>query len=286
MTRILLSFFLIFTALPLHAQNYPIHETTYVNDYAQLLDETAHRDLTRMLEALREETSVEVTVLTLHTRRGFDASSSLEAFATGLFNHWGIGNAERNDGILILVISEDREMRIELGQGYDQAYNRYAQSIINTTFLPPFREGDYQTGILQGTQATLTEIARRHHAGEAALESTGNGNSGDNTGNWVSGALIAVFAGVFGLIAFGRRITDRFRRCPQCGNRGLSTNRKTLQSATRTRQGQGLRTITCPHCGHHDSSYYTIARRSSSRSSSGGSFGGGSSSGGGASGRW
>lgn len=154
------------------AQSFPEYENLYVNDYANLLDETAEAELAKDLETLKQETGVEATVLTLYTRWGYESTDSLETFSTALFNHWGIGDAEKNDGILVFVVSEDREMRIELGAGYPAGYDGEAQAIIDRYFLPAFREGDFQKGIVEGTDAVITHIARAHAAGEPAPTGT------------------------------------------------------------------------------------------------------------------
>lgn len=277
MTRLAALFLAFVLPTALLAQSWPVYETTYVNDYADIIEQGAEERITTALKSLREETGIEATVLTLYTRQGF-GSGSLEDFATGLFNHWGIGNAERNDGILVLVVSQDREMRVELGAGYGTAFNREAQDIVDRVFLPAFRDGDFSTGIEDGTGAVISRIARVNYAGEQPVPSEGS-NDGP-----VGAVLAAILTLVAGLAIFGRRITDRFRRCPQCGARGMHTDRHTLTSATTSATGMGEKTVTCGRCGYTNTSTYTIPRRS--RSSSSSSFGGGSSSGGGASGRW
>ncbi|SMH29162.1 YgcG family protein [Maritimibacter sp. HL-12] len=263
------------------AQSWPVHETVYVNDYAKVIEQGAEQRLTTALKTLREDTGIEATVLTLHTRWGFENPGSLEQFATGLFNHWGIGKAETNDGILVLVVTEDREMRVELGAGYPTGFNRTAQDIIDRIFLPAFRDGDFSRGIEEGTGAVISRIALAHHDGDAPDSASGGGGGG-LIGALV-GALMAVIAGV---AIFGRRISDRFTRCPECGERGIHRKKHVLESATRATSGRGERITDCPHCGYHGVVSYTIPRITRSSSSSGGSFGGGSSSGGGASGRW
>lgn len=263
------------------AQDYPSYDNIWVNDQAQVLSDPAEERITAELQRLAEETGVQATVLTLHTRWGYPGES-LEAFATALFNDWGIGDAARNDGILVLVLTTDREMRIELGSGYPAGYNAVAQEIIDDVFVPAFGQADFEGGIEAGTTAVADRIAREHAAGNAPQPVAQDDDTGNAARIGVFGALFAVFAG---WIAFGRRISDRFRRCPSCGARGIHTTRETLERATRASTGRGRKTVACPHCGHEDSSTYTISRTRSS-SSSGGSFGGGSSSGGGASGRW
>lgn len=265
------------------AQDYPTYDNIWLNDRADIIDEDAEARITAALQDLADETGVQATVLTLHTRWGYPGET-MEDFATGLFNAWGIGDAERNDGILILVLSEDREMRVELGSGYPSGYDAVARQVIDEDFLPAFGRADFSGGIERGTMAVIDRIAREQAAGNAPAPVSGGGEGRGNGGivGAVLGALFALFAGAS---IFGRRITDRFTRCPQCGTRGIHSHRETLVSATRTTTGQGEKTVSCPHCGYSRTTPYTIprVRRSSSSSSS---FGGGSSSGGGASGRW
>ena len=261
------------------AQDYPTWDNIWLNDRANVIDDDAEARITAALQQLADDTGVQATVLTLHTRWGYPGDS-LEAFATGLFNDWGIGDASRNDGILVLVLSEDREMRIELGSGYPSGYNDVAQEIIDDEFIPAFGRSDFTGGIEHGTEAVIARIAREHAAGNAPSPTSGGG------GGLVAGLFGAALAAIFGGALVGRRIIDRFTRCPQCGARGIHSERQTLESATRSSAGRGEKTVTCAHCGYAHTSPYVIPRITRSSSSSGGSVGGGSSSGGGASGRW
>ena len=259
------------------AQDYPRHENIYVNDYAGVLDAGARTRLTRAITGLRDDTGVELTILTLTDRAGYAHPDDFEAFATGLFNDWGIGDASRNDGILILVVTGERKMRIELGAGYPSGYDNEAARIIRTSFLPAFKAGDYQRGIEEGTALVIDQIARRFASGQAAPDGSG--------GKPVVTLIVALLAlGGVGLAAVGW-IRGYFRRCPACGARGLRVNKRTLTRATRSQEGAGERQATCRQCGYSDTSTYIIPIVSDS-SSSGGSFGGGSSAGGGASGSW
>ncbi len=291
MKRLLFSLALILAPLIAGAELYPPHLTTTLNDYADLLAPDMEAKVIAEIDALRAETGVELTVLTIETRAAYDPSPSIEAFATGLFNVWGIGDAERNDGILILVVRDDREMRIELGSGYNPEYDLPAQDIINNVMLPAFRAERYDEGILSGTRASADHIARRF-AGLAPREGAVSIGVPDQGG---AGLAIGVVASevLFGLgilaLIFRRRlgqVIDRYRRCPQCGARGLHTERHVLVQPTKASRGQGEKLTRCDHCSWSVTTSYTIPDTSSSSSSSGGSFGGGSSSGGGASGKW
>lgn len=280
MIRILATLLMMVWPLVVQAEPYPAPRDLSVNDFADLLSADTEARLDADLDSLRDETGIEATIVTLADRGAYDPAPSLEAFATRLFNGWGIGDATRNDGILILVLSGNREMRIELGSGYNPEYDIPAQDIINRVMLPAFREGRMETGIETGTQEVISRIARRH-AGGLAPEKTRAAR------DWAGTLLMLGFGGVFGFLALrrpARRILARLRRCPSCNHRGLRVETIVTRNASTDATGQGIHRETCPACHwHHDRSYTIPSKR---RGGSGGSFGGGRSSGGGASGRW
>lgn len=263
-------------ALPALAQVYPDPASITVNDFAGLLSGNVEAGVSAELDKLREQTGIEMTVVTLSRKDMFAPDQTLEAFAAGLFDQWGIGGKERNDGILFLVLLSDREARIELGKGFDNAWNRQARAVLDKEVLPAFKEGNYEGGISAGVRDIVETIARPHHAG--ATPPGGGGVSG-----WWAALLVLPV----GLLLLWQNIKGRFAKCPQCGERGLTIARRTIAAATYSDEGHGEETVDCPKCGYHSASAFTISQKSRDKSSSSGeSFGGGSSGGGGASGRW
>lgn len=275
------------------AESFPTWENTYVNDYAEVLDAETEARVRTLVQTLREQSGVEMTVLTLYTRETYAPGSRLEDFATGLFNTWGIGNAQRNDGILMLILTQDRDMRIELGAGYGKDYDIAAEYVIQLDMLPHFKEGDFNTGTLTGTQRVIEWIAEPFAEDRAppqeALDRAPSGGGGGAGG--VIKTLVGGFVALlFGSLFFGRRIGNSLRRCPNCGQRGVDKTTRTLVAATRMSTGEGEKTLRCRHCDFTDVSPFIIPKitrgSSSSSGGSGGGFGGGRSSGGGASGSW
>ena len=264
------------------AQSFPSHRSTTVNDFAGLLTVPQEARLNTALTDLRRDTGVEMTVVTLRTQTAYAPNVPMEQFATDLFNHWGVGNATHNDGIMVLVAHDDRAMRIELGAGYGRTWDRTAQRIIDDMFLPRFREGAFGPGIVAGSLAVITDIARPAHAGAPPeFPPLSDGLQGFV----VIGVMLA-----FVLFTQAQKIVDllgRLRRCPRCGSRGsLRVTRRTVMMATTTSPGQVEKTVTCSVCDYRDVSAYRTSRISSQKSSGRSSFGGGRSGGGGASGRW
>lgn len=268
-------------ALPVAAQNIPDPVSDTISDFADLLPPEAEARLAGTLSAARAETGIHIVVATIGTRADYGgAGESIEDFATRWFNTWGIGDATRNDGILILVARADREMRIALGAGFPVEYDNAAGRVIREAVLPEFREERYAAGIAAGAEAAIERLARPFAAGAAPPKAEGQGNP-----------LPLFLAAMAAMLAWNarRRLADlalRFRRCPACGNFGLRVSRNVLTEATDNTPGRGERLVRCPSCGDERRESYEIPVRSRAPGGRGGGFGGGRSSGGGASGRW
>lgn len=217
------------------AQTYPQYQDLFVNDYANVISTADAGQIRAQLQSLKAETGIEITVLTLASYRDYaTGDNSIESFATNLFNRWGIGNALSNNGALILVAVDDREMRIELGSGYSSAYDRSAKLVIDEYMLPAFRQDDYSRGIVRGAeelalslvtpaaQSTPSSSATPSHS--VSQPSTPSYNSPRNTVDlnnpygW-GGAIAALLGGGGGGWAFlRRRQRYKARNCHNCNH--------------------------------------------------------------------
>ncbi len=275
------------------AQDLPEPMSDTVSDFADLLTPAAEAEVSGLIQRTRDETGVHIVVATMDRISNYGGGGdTITGYAKSLFNAWGIGTAGRNDGILILVTSDDREVRIALGSAYDAVYDGRAQRVIDTAILPEFREARFAKGILDGVQATRDRLVEPFITGNPVT--LDEGFPQDNTWSYLGlGAFAAAAAGLFGL----RSYRNGRRRCPKCQNLTLTRVRDVAKPATSEAEGTGLEHMTCSSCGHTERRPYTIARQRESRSVSGrgpgsgggsssGGFGGGRSSGGGATGKW
>lgn len=280
------------------AEDLPGPQSATVNDFAGLLTPGDAQALERTLTDLRNRTGVQGTVVTLTDRAGY-GDATLEGFASRLFDAWGVGDAARNDGFMLLVLAGAREARIELGAGYPRDADLLAQQIMRNSMLPAFREGAMSRGIRDGTQGVIDLIALPHARGQPLA-----GPQRDWGGKLIGFGFFAAFAGIFGAIA---RQHWRRRRCPQCGKTGIETvsapHQETQPDGTVLIAEQAS-TRRCPHCGWSETRMQPLSLRSfygpagellrqerNPRYRGGpaggtGGFGGGRSGGGGASGRW
>ena len=121
--------------------------TGRVNDFAGLLSAPARAALEQRLQGVETKTSSEIAVATVRSLGGM----SVEEYANRLFKEWGVGQAKTDNGVLILVAPNDREMRIEVGYGLEGVLpDGLAGEIRDQQFLPRFRDDDYAGGINAG----------------------------------------------------------------------------------------------------------------------------------------
>jgi uncharacterized protein len=87
---------------------------------------------------------------------------SIEEYAARLFEQSGIGDRERDRGVLVLLAVSERRIRIEVGYGLEEFItDGFAGEIIRQQMLPAFRTGEYGPGLLAGVTALVRRISER-----------------------------------------------------------------------------------------------------------------------------
>ena len=126
--------------------------TGRVVDQADLLRPATEASLDARLAAFEDSTTVQIAVLTVRSLNG----EVLEPFATRVFRTWGLGQADADNGVLILVSEVDRQIRIEVGYGLEGSLtDARAGRIIRNEMTPRFRAGDFDGGVLAATDAVM-----------------------------------------------------------------------------------------------------------------------------------
>ncbi|WP_298303865.1 TPM domain-containing protein [uncultured Erythrobacter sp.] len=135
-----------------------------VVDTADIISEPVERELTEALAAFENEIGPQLVVATTPSLDGYDIST----YSFDLANAWGLGSAERNDGLLVLVAPNERQVRIEVGLGLETSVkDEEASRIIQEDMLPHFRNGNYESGIVAGVDSLIDE-ATTYELKEAA----------------------------------------------------------------------------------------------------------------------
>jgi uncharacterized protein len=154
-----LSFFL--PGKTFSAAKIPAKPTTsiYVQDTAKVLSNNTKNTINAYSAALAEKTKAQIVVVTVPTLDG----AALEDYSLQIVRDWGIGNKEKNNGVLLLVAVKDRKSRIEVGYGLEGALSDGLTGRIQDQYmLPYFRKGDYDKGILNGYSAVFNTVLKEY----------------------------------------------------------------------------------------------------------------------------
>lgn len=168
--------------------------TGRVNDLAQVLDAQAERELEQRLAAYEQQSGHQFALLTIRSLEG----DALEPFTMRVVEAWKLGQKQKDDGLLMLVVVDDRRMRIEVGYGLEgDIPDTLAGRIIRNIMAPEFRKGDYAAGINQAFDALMGAAS-----GEAV--DVPQAESSEDGGVPVHGMWPLVWIGLFLFLALGK----------------------------------------------------------------------------------
>ncbi len=120
----------------------------FVNDYAGLLSHAEIQRLEEKLVHFDKTTTNQLAIVILPSLEG----NSIEALANEWFKAWGIGQKDKNNGLLVLVAQKDRKMRIEVGYGLNTTITDIeAQKVIENQLKPNFRNNQFFKGLDEAT---------------------------------------------------------------------------------------------------------------------------------------
>lgn len=202
---------------------------SWVSDMARVLDSDTKRKLNATLNALERETDAEMAVVTIRRAEG----GTPKQFATRLFNRWGIGKNNGDNGVLMLLVLDSRRIEVESGNGMSSILPAgEVQDILQQHAVPRFKQNDYPGGVVAGVQAIAAKIKNadtdsspQKYATPASgqtsidssdpfagvVESPSNSRDGDNTA--LGGLILGGAALPIGGLAWMKL---RPRKCPRC----------------------------------------------------------------------
>ena len=153
----------VFTAAAPAAQTpLPAPPKDYVLDEAGILDPSQKALLSAELGQFERQTSDQIWVCILPE---VPADYAMEDFTQRTFDAWGVGRKGKDNGIVLFVFPNSRELRIEVGYGLEGAVpDALANNIINQEIVPSFRAGNMGEGIIRGVSA-LMDATRGEYEG-------------------------------------------------------------------------------------------------------------------------
>lgn len=126
-----------------------------VVDQARLLSAEGEAELTARLEQLETDTGDQFVVVTLDSLEEYE----IEDYGYRLGRAWGIGGAESDSGVLLIVAPNERKVRLEVGYGLEPVLtDALSNQIIQNDILPEFRKSGFERGISAGVDAVITQL--------------------------------------------------------------------------------------------------------------------------------
>lgn len=245
----------IFLLIPLQAQekvyivdNLPnVHlqnKMQYVVNPARILSQAACDSIDSMLYALEQQTGIETVVAVVPSIGEEDCFE----FSHQLLNKWGVGKKDKNNGLVILLVTDQRCIQFYTGYGLEGVLPDAICKRIQTRYMIPYlKDGNWDAGMVAGLKATCQRLDGSME--NDSLSETSDGSSFDFI------LVIFCFMAIGGGIAYFS--ARRQSRCPKCGKHQLQRTGSTLVSRI-----NGIKTekviYTCRNCGH------TVAREQQS----------------------
>ena len=166
-----------------------------ITDLANVIDAATESQLDHRIDQLEQKTSHEIAVVTVPSLGG----APVEDYAVRLFKEWGIGRSKQDNGVLVLIAPNEREMRIEVGYGLEGILpDGLAGEIIRDDFIPRFRDNDYNGGIRNGV-LRVADIVEKQQVLTPEELARFNERPDNDFPEW----LILPFFGIFVTIGFG-----------------------------------------------------------------------------------
>lgn len=227
---------------PLTAKKYTIQEipmvhlqdrTRYVSNPDNILSPSTVSNIDHILYALEQKTGIQVLVVAVSGIEGGDCFD----FAYRLGKEKGVGQKERNNGLVILLSTEERCIQFATGYGLEGVLpDAICKRIQNRYMVSHFGKGDWNTGMLEGIRAVNGYL-------DGSMENIGGEEEEDMLPLYIFGAFMLGGLGLFGFAVWYQN------RCPKCKKHKIQRiSSRTIERANGYITEET--TYLCQNCGH------------------------------------
>src|ERR1700723_2467464 len=130
--------------------------TGRVVDQAGVMSADGRSAVEEKLKDLEDKSGIQLVVATIKSLQGSD----IETYANELFRAWKLGQAQKNNGVLLLVAPNEHKVRIEVGYGLEGTLTDALSSvIISSAIIPRFKTGDFSGGIDRGVDGIISILS-------------------------------------------------------------------------------------------------------------------------------
>lgn len=210
-------------------------KTKYVCNPSGILSPEACNEIDRMLYELEQKTGIETVVAVLPSIGEADCFD----FSHQLLNEWGVGKKGKNNGLVILLVTDQRCVQFYTGYGLEGDLPDAICKRIQTKYMIPYlKDGNWNEGMVAGVRAVCARLD-----GSMVNDTEEEGTLS------IGGILLALF-GFFGVaLGIGYIAQRAATKCPNCGQHKLQRSGSVLVSRHNGVKTEDV-TYTCLNCGH------------------------------------
>jgi uncharacterized membrane protein YgcG len=182
------------TAQPVAAQTFPDRGRAAVVDAANVIPDDRERALNDRVVAWSRHTGHQLAIVTVPTLQGYD----IKDYGYRLGRAWGLGDAKRNDGAVLLLAPTERKVRIEVGYGLESVLtDALTTGIIHDEIVPRLKQGDVASALTSGADDIMGAATEPVAANSSPAEHHGSG--------WIVWVLLGLGAGATVVTLWVRR---------------------------------------------------------------------------------
>ena len=248
--------FLWCSCLPVVAKEYTLQEipnvhlsnrNQYVSNPDGILNSQSVAGINQLLQTVADSLGIEVAVVAVESI----GQEEPRTFANELFKLWGLGKQGKDNGLLLLLVTEpnNRSITFETGYGLESVLpDAICFRLQQRYMVPDMKEGDYSLGMLKGVAAVKEYLEASDYERDGLLGQT---DDEDMALLWLFGAMALLFFGVIGLVIY---LQMRPRVCPNCGQKSFYyQGTRTITRATYFSEGVVAKVYRCKKCGYTES---------------------------------
>lgn len=178
----------------------------FVNDFADVIDSSAEDEIYSKGAALQEKTTAQVVVVTVNTLDGEEPAD----YALGLGREWGVGQKNKDNGVVILLSKTERQIYIAVGYGLEGALpDSKTGRIIELYGLDYLKEDDFSKGLLEIFKSIVNEVyieyGEEPEEGYTEIEDMGEESLEEYGAKVASSWVIMLAVVILFVLIFGRR---------------------------------------------------------------------------------
>ncbi len=150
-----------------------------INDYANIISASTKEKLSAIAVEIEQKSGFALVIATVNP----DEDVDIEDYANRLYENWGVGKKDKNEGALLLFLPAQRRVRIEVGYGAEEFLTDAVTSqIINERIIPAVRANGLEEGVLSGTLAIASIVVQHYDislSGPIVQRNYGNSREGE-----------------------------------------------------------------------------------------------------------